>query len=208
MKLYLVRHGESVANKKDLYHFPQTALNKEGISQSKKISLRFKKPPIDFIYSSDLERARQTAVIISKKIGKKVEFSSDLREFRKPSKLWGKSDDYDGSKNYTKLQKKNFYNPEWKLSDDESFSDLKSRASEVLKNLITKFQDKQILIISHGALIKMLTALAIFGENLTPELFWDFWHNLWIKNTGITVIEYNDGKWTLITWNDMSHFGD
>lgn len=126
-----------------------------------------------------------------------------MREFRKPSKLWGKSDDYQKSKNYVKLQKKNFHNPEWKLSDDESFNDLKNRAGVVLKNLSIKFQNKQILIVSHGAIIKTLTAIAVFGENLTPEVFWKFWHNLWIKNTGITVLEYRENKWTLVTWQVM-----
>jgi len=77
-----------------------------------------------------------------------------------------------------------------------------------MKDLSKKHSDKNVLIVSHGAMIKIMTALAVFGEKLSPSEFWCFWHNLWIKNTGITVLEYKENKWTLITWNDMSHFGE
>lgn len=208
MKLYLVRHGESEANLKDLYHFPDTPLSQEGLKQSEKIAQRVSKLPIDLIYSSDFLRAQQTAMAISEKIGKEIEYTPLLREFRKPSKLWGKSDDYKYSKTYVKLQRENFNNPEWKWEDDESFNDLKSRAEEILNHLSNKFENKQIVVVSHGGIIKMMAAVAVIGKELTPQVFWNFWHNLWIKNTGITVIEYKDSKWTLITWNDMSHFGE
>jgi broad specificity phosphatase PhoE len=208
MKLYLVRHGESVANITDLYHFPDTPLSEEGLRQSKTMAQRVSKLPVDLIYSSDLLRAQQTAMSISEKIGKEVEFTPLLREFRKPSKLWGKSDDYEHSKAYVKLQKQNFSNPDWKWEDDESFNDLKSRAMEILKELSTKYTDKQIVVVSHGGIIKMMTAVAVIGKELTPQVFWNFWHNLWIKNTGITVLEFKNDKWTLITWNDISHFGE
>lgn len=208
MKLYLVRHGESEANIKDLYHFPDTPLSEEGLKQSQMIAQRVSKLPIDLIYSSDLQRASQTAIAISEKTGKEIEFTPLLREFRKPSKLWGKSDDYQDSKTYAKLQRENFGNPDWKWEDDESFNDLKCRAVEILSYLSNKFIDKQIVVVSHGGIIKMMTAVAVIGKELTPQVFWNFWHNLWIKNTGITEIEHKDDKWTLIKWNDISHFGE
>ncbi|MEK7536159.1 MAG: histidine phosphatase family protein [Patescibacteria group bacterium] len=205
MKLYLVRHGESEANIKDLYHFPETSLSKDGVNQAEILAKRLRNLSFDYIYSSDLKRALHTAEIIARHIDKKVESISDLREFRKPSKLWGKSDEDQESMTYVKLQKENFNNPEWKLADDESFNDLKIRANKVLKDLLQKHLNKKILIVSHGAMIKMMTALAVFTEELSPITFWHFWHNLWIKNTGITIIEYKQNKWSLITWNDISH---
>lgn len=208
MKLYLIRHGESVANINDLYHFPDTPLSKEGEKQSKTIAQRISKIHIDFIYSSDFLRARQTAMVISEKTEKRIEFTPLLREFGKPSKLWGKSDDYPDSKIYVKLQKENFGDPDWKWEDGESFNELRSRAMEFLHSLSVKFKDKEIAIVSHGGMIKMMTAIAVTGNELTPQVFWNFWHNLWIKNTGITVLEFRNSKWTLVTWNDMSHFGE
>lgn len=206
MKLYLIRHGESVANINDLYHFPDTPLSGEGKKQSEIIAQRISKLPIDIIYSSDLLRASQTAMAISEKTGKQIEFTPLLREFRKPSKLWGKSDDYSESKTYVKLQKENFNNPNWKWEDDESYNDLKIRATKILKMFSIKHHDKQIVVVCHGAIIKMIAAVAIIEGELTPQVFWNFWHNLWIKNTGVTVLEYKNHKWTLLTWNDVSHF--
>lgn len=208
MKLYLVRHGESEANIHDLYHFPDTPLSKEGVRQSKVLAKKLAKFPFDLIYSSDLLRARQTADAISEKTGKEVKTTPLLREFKKPSRLWGKSDDYEYSMIYVKLQKENFNNPDWKWDDDESFNEFKSRVIKILGIFTSMPEDNRIVVVSHGAIIKMITAVAVMGGELTPRIFWKFWHNTWIKNTGMTVLEYKGGKWTLVAWNYAFHLGE
>lgn len=206
MKLYLVRHAESESNKNNSYHFPGTPLSKDGIRQAKILAKKIGNLQVDFIYSSDLKRARQTAKIVSEKVNKKVKHTRNLRELRRPSILWGKTDEDQNSKIYVKLQKENFNDPEWKFTDDESFNDLKKRASKVLDNLSRRHSDKNVLVVSHGAIIKMMVSLAILGKDLSPLIFWNLWHNLWIKNTGIVILEHNQNKWTLVVWNDTSHF--
>lgn len=89
--LYLVRHGESVANKSRLHHMPTTPLSEEGIRQAKVVAERLKNIDIDFIYSSPQERAKQTAEIISKQKNLSIEYWEDLKEIRFPSEIWGKS---------------------------------------------------------------------------------------------------------------------
>ena len=62
MRLILVRHGETNENKnKVVQGFLNTTLSKIGIQQAKKVANRLKDEKIDFAYSSDLDRAKQTA---------------------------------------------------------------------------------------------------------------------------------------------------
>lgn len=208
MKIYLIRHGKSEANRKNLYQSPDNPLSKIGIRQAKILARRVRNIQVDFIYSSDLERAQQTAEIISQETGKKIEYWKDLRELKRPSVLMGKSDDDPESKKYVRLMTKNYKNPKWKYSDDESYQELKTRAQKVLAHILKKHNSQNVLLVSHGAMIKMITSLVIFGKNLSPSIFWSTWHHLWIKNTGISVCEYREEQWVLVSWNDISHFAE
>ena len=61
MDLFLVRHGETSANKAGIVQgWLDTSLNEEGAKEAKQAAALFDED-IDVIYSSDLQRARQTA---------------------------------------------------------------------------------------------------------------------------------------------------
>ncbi len=66
MKLYFIRHGESVFNKKKRFqgHLPG-GLSEEGINQAKAAIEEVQKLDFEVVYSSDLERALETAKIIT-----------------------------------------------------------------------------------------------------------------------------------------------
>ncbi len=67
MKLILIRHGETQENKKGILQGKIPGkLSKDGIQQAKKLALRLKEEKIDYIYSSDLARASDTAKEIQK----------------------------------------------------------------------------------------------------------------------------------------------
>lgn len=67
MKLILVRHGETVENALGINqgHLPGR-LNENGINQAECLAEKLKNRKIDYIYSSDLARAADTAKIIAK----------------------------------------------------------------------------------------------------------------------------------------------
>lgn len=62
MKLYVVRHGETIENINKIMqgHIPGE-LSPLGISQAEKIAKRLKDTPFDIIYTSDSKRALDTA---------------------------------------------------------------------------------------------------------------------------------------------------
>lgn len=65
MKLYLVRHAQSLKNKDGLDRTAETPLSDTGFQQAKIVAKRLVGKKIDLIYSSTLTRAKQTAEIIA-----------------------------------------------------------------------------------------------------------------------------------------------
>ncbi len=80
MKIYLVRHAESLKNKEGLDRTAETPLSVKGVEQAEFVARRLANIKIDVIYSSSYQRARQTAEVISKTIGKPIEYWDHLIE--------------------------------------------------------------------------------------------------------------------------------
>jgi broad specificity phosphatase PhoE len=81
-KLYLVRHGENLANitKEFSYRAVDYPLTSKGVLQAEQTAEYFRDKGIDAIYTSPLLRARQTAEIIARRIAVPVHLREALRE--------------------------------------------------------------------------------------------------------------------------------
>ncbi len=88
MKIYLIRHGESTANKAGIDQSSGTLLSEHGSEQAKNIAERLSKLKIDLIYSSPYLRTKQTVEIISDKIKKSIEYWEDLIEVDLPKETF------------------------------------------------------------------------------------------------------------------------
>lgn len=211
-KLYLVRHAESEGNVGTHQQGPSTPLSEKGTQQSTLIAERFKSIEIDCILSSPQKRAKTTAQTIANVVGKDIEYSDLLIERKKPTVVIGMDR---SSQEFDDIEKSiydNFHDLEWKHSDEENFLELKSRAIELLA-YAESLAEENILMISHGVFMSMLTAYAIFGSELTSQEFWAVFVGTEHKNTGITILKqskYKDepARWKLLTWNDHAHLGN
>ena len=152
MKLYFVRHGETVSNKNNTTTgWVDSPLNDEGIEQARKTSLEI---PMDFseIYCSDLIRCKQTAEIINQKLNLPIQYDARLRE-RNFGSLGGISWDEMSSemKEIDKLQKYNY-----RSYGGESAEDVKQRLFAFIEDICNTKKDKKILVVTHGGNIRML----------------------------------------------------
>ena len=86
-KIYLVRHGESNGNASGVYQNADTPLTEKGRAQAEFIASRCEKFAIDFIVSSSMKRAVETAAIVNKKLNKLSEIS-DLFVFLSTKKTY------------------------------------------------------------------------------------------------------------------------
>lgn len=206
MKVYLVRHGETEGNVGNFYQTEETPLTPHGIEQAKKIAKRLRGKGIDLIYSSTHLRAKKTSEILASVIKAPIEPWDRLMEIRRPKEIRGKHKDDPGVSEIERQMIENFGEKNKRISDEENFLDVTVRARTVLAHFVEKHKDQDIVCVSHGTFIKVITSIVLLQDALTPKIFDYIRHHLWSENTGLTVIEYREDKgYRLLTWNDTSH---
>ncbi len=183
------------------------SLTEKGRDQAKFITERCKRLPIDLIISSTMNRARETAEIVQKEIGKPMETSALLVEHRFPSEYKGVPEDawWDTRE---QLLKEYFYKPGCHYSDEENFEDVVARAHKAWELLSSK-KEQHILVITHGSFLRDMVATAIFKDVLTSELRKSMDRGFRTTNTGLTVLRFDEeeSRWNMVTWNDHAHLG-
>jgi len=167
---YLLRHGESLRQKKNIaVCFPEKIhcpLTKKGIEQIKISAKELNTKKIDVIFASDLLRTKETAQIVAKETGSPLIFDKRLREFD-VGIFNGKSPklihDYFRESLEMRFKKK--------VPKGESYSDVKKRIYDFLKEVDQKHANKNILIVSHEAILSLTEATA---EGISNEKFFEF----------------------------------
>ncbi len=204
MKLYLVRHAESISNKNDVVSDDNSPLSKEGIAQAKKLGKRLSTLEISAIYTSPLTRAKQTAEIVTPYLKDlKIIEAKKVIEKKDASSIIGKS----RKEMPWDLIKKMRIDPDWRYEDGESFNDVKSRIIEFLAEMEKYPEEANILVVTHTSFIKHIAAHIVLGEKFfVPEIYYCFSDRLETINGSITVLErkqkYYETKpsWYLVSW--------
>ncbi len=151
-KYFLMRHGETHHNILGVVSCAKNSgdhLTSNGILGVEKQALTLKEKNIDMIISSPFVRTTETAELVSGKIDFKKEdiiYDDRLHELSLPM--------YEGHtwRDFHEKYPKNehyFYNP--CEEGNESYQDVKNRCMDFLYECESKYQNKNILIITHGA---------------------------------------------------------
>lgn len=202
MLIHFARHGETDFNAKKRHQLPNTQLSFLGIKQAKSLAHLVKTMKIDVIISSPYTRAKETAEIIAEKIGADIIFSSLFRERKRPSIIEGKLGNDKDVIIVKQIIENNFHNPDFIHSDEENFIALKKRARDAI-NYILNIQQENILVVTHGDFIKILSACLLFGEDFTSYEYLKI-KNLAINNCSLVSWEKKDIGWHLVQWNRYS----
>lgn len=158
-KIYLARHGQDRDNQMGILNgHRDMPLTEIGIDQAEQISQKIKDSGIIFdkVYSSPLQRAYQTAKIISDKMNLNTPEKTDLLIERDFGAMTGKSiNDVETlcSPDILKTDTITYF-----LSPEgaETFPDLIVRAKKLLKFIEEKHSGQNILLITHGDIGKMI----------------------------------------------------
>lgn len=187
-----------------MFQFPETPLSDVGIEQAEFVANRFKDLQIDKIIASPFTRARQTAEIIARELGKPIDFNDLLIEYLKPTIFRGKSHDTEGLQNIIKMIREKMPDPSWHHSDEENFWDIRKRAMEFVAFL--ELQDEEnLLIVTHSEILRMIISYMMMGDDHNLENYLKFESFFKTTNTGITVCEKTEHGWEMKTWNDYAH---
>lgn len=204
MRAYFVRHGESEFNAQGLHQHADVPLSALGRRQAEVLAKRFREVPLGVVISSPYLRARETAEIINAEARRPLEFFEALHEMKRPSEILGRRGE---DPDVVELKQRiidNYEQGDWRHSDEETFNEFRGRATETLRRLEER-EEERILAVSHGVFIKMLVAQMLFGPSVTAREFLPFYYGLKSSNTGVTVCDFKEGKWRVITWNDRTH---
>ncbi len=147
--LYLVRHGKTMWNQKGFVQGTRDIdMCEEGIEAVKELSKSIAIDDIDVCFSSPLKRAYDTAKILTG--GKKEIIINDLIIER----CYG---DYEGTVKNREVTDRQW---DYKLNDSthgiEPLRDCLDRASRFIDYLKNNFDNKTVLVVSHGAFIRCI----------------------------------------------------
>lgn len=200
-RLIFVRHAEAEGNVIRRFHgWTDSALTERGHLQAQRVAERLKDIPIDVIYSSSLQRTKQTAGYISKVKNLPVNLSDELKEihggdwegltWQELEERWPEA--YDMWDNRPHLHK---------MPNGESMAELQQRALDVIMNIIKQNQGKNICIVTHGTLIR--TVICHFRACTLEEMI----NVAWCDNTGITIADFENDAFSIETEGDSTHLG-
>ena len=181
MKVYMVRHGESVNNlEKKWTGWMDVPLTDKGREEAKQVGKILSEVSFDKIYSSDLSRAVETAMLAIP--GCEPETTPLLREVNVGT-LEGKT--LDLSDDDTKrLSLKRDYS----YFGGESTEQLSARISEFMR-ILENSNDETVAVFAHAGVLR--TVLRLVLETAVPA------QRLRCFNCCVMVFDYTDGFWSL-----------
>jgi broad specificity phosphatase PhoE len=80
MRIYLIRHGETIFNASRTVQHPHTPLSDRGLEQARRLGERMRDVPLTAIVSSDYARAYRTAEAVHATTGAPLSILESLRE--------------------------------------------------------------------------------------------------------------------------------
>ena len=197
--IYVVRHAQAEGN---LYRRTQgwydsrvTAL---GEKQIQALSKRFRGVKIDAVYSSDLLRARTTALAVTVPRHMEVIPDPGLREIH-----LGEYEDMPfGELDALHTERWQHFRerlPQWHAPGGETYQQVCDRVTKSFFRIAQDHPDETVAVFSHGLAILCLQA-SLKGKT-TQELAKD----PLCGNTGVSCYEVKDGKFRILYENDATH---
>ncbi len=204
-RLYITRHGETEWNVEGrMQGWKNSNLTQKGIKNAEALGKLLESTEFRAIYSSTSQRAIHTAELIRGNRNITIITDESLREINL-GELEGKlKEEYTDS---DRQQLDSFWNRphQYKALSGEDFYQVRIRIEATLKKIISENKDSNIIIVTHGGIVK--TMMAIFKGVPVEKL----WEPPFIHGTSLSIVEIdNSTDWDLtccrvLQEGDMSH---
>jgi len=195
MNILITRHPETKNNaEKNIQSHDHAELTEKGKKELQQLLAQLKSENIEVVISSDSPRCVLTAEAITKKIG--VPFTTDALLREKNGGAWGGTkktqQEWDALKGTFETRKP---------PKGESLLETLERAKNVLKKVIEKNNGKNVLLVAHGTISKLLVGHAL-GMSIKDSIL-----NLEITHCSLTTLRYDSERkrMQLIRFNDICH---
>ncbi|OCT14483.1 phosphoglycerate kinase [Paenibacillus pectinilyticus] len=183
----LIRHGVTDWNtERRIQGHTDIPLNADGRQQAELLSKRMQNEEWDYIYASDLGRARETAAYIGHVKGIEVKTDPRLREM------------FCGLIEGTTLEERVAkWGEDWSEQDlgMETHPDIAARGVKFIQDVVAWHPNQNILIVSHGGLLSHTLMQLIPHEDIEDHL----------HNTSVTKIVHQQNQWACLLYNCTAH---
>lgn len=195
----LVRHGETPWNaERRLQGHLDIELNTNGLAQAQRTAHSLAGQRFAAIYSSDLQRARQTADAIAGRCAQPVHAEPRLRE-RHYGAFQGLTYEEAETRFPEAFARFKAREPEFPFpGEGESLIGFAARIHAALGAIAARHAGTQVLVVTHGGVLDIAHRLAT-GKALTAT------RDFAIANAALNWIAHRDGEWRLIAWADERH---
>lgn len=167
-KFILLRHGQTNWNIQGRYQgHADIPLNETGKAQAEKAARELESIPFDVIYSSDLQRAKDTAAAVLR-YHQPVPVYYDQR-IRERSFGEYEGAPYNPELHDPKISKAKDSNPTtFRFPGGESLVDVETRAKAFYQDVIKQHPEETVLVVSHGSFLSVLSTI-LYGESLSER---------------------------------------
>lgn len=157
--ILLARHGESDWNRSKRWQgFADRPLTDLGRRQAFELAARLDQTELNAVYSSDLQRARETAEIVARTKGLTVETVTDLREVDVGS--WSGLTRAEAEARFPEEYRRWLQGGEgWK--DGETYDELGKRVIRAIQRIAQAHDGQRVLVVAHGGTIRAIHAAAL-----------------------------------------------
>lgn len=197
-RVLIVRHGETDYNATRRWQGQlDIPLNDAGREQARMLADSIHLEPIDAIFSSDLQRAWETAQIIARRTHHSIIPEPRLREVALGVFQGLTSSDIETI--YPEYKHRWDLDDQFQVPGGESRKMLQARAYEAWEAITDMPELRTVLMVSHGGTMRLLLRRVLNVDASYPLHF---------NNTSLTIVERDvQSPWRLVTLNSRNHLG-
>lgn len=197
-RIIAIRHGETAWNVLTrLQGHLDIELNARGRWQASQVAQALADEPLDAIYTSDLQRASETALAVARGTGVAPQIHLGLRE-RNFGMLQGQTHAEIEANWPEQALLWRQREPHWCPQGGESLNDFYQRSTQTTFELAAQHVGRQILLVAHGGVLDMLYRCAT-AQNLQAPRSWQ------LGNAAINRLLWTPHGLTLVGWADARH---
>ncbi|HEY6003739.1 MAG TPA: histidine phosphatase family protein [Anaeromyxobacter sp.] len=200
MDVFAVRHGETAWNVDGrVQGIADSPLTDRGVAQARAVAGRLAREPLDALYSSDLGRARDTALYVAAEARLEVRLDAGLRE-RAYGVLEGKTWEEIAS-DHPESARRLREDPDWVIPGGESLAQFRDRVTSTLERIVGQAGASAIAVVTHGGVLGILYRVAMDVPLGAPRTYT-------VVNAGVNHLRHAAGRWQLVRWGDQDHLGE
>ena len=195
----LVRHGTTPTTGQVLPGRAQGLhLSEKGVAQAEAVAARLAERKVAAVYSSPLERTRETAAPIAKALGLRVRIERGLLECDFGEWTGAKLKELVKKPEWATVQR---YPSGFRFPGGESFTGMQSRIVDTLAEITSRHPGETVVAVSHADPIKAAVAEAM-GSHL------DLFQRIVISPCSVTAIAYGPVGPTVLAVNSTAALAD